>query len=94
MGLLVNSLSKTKKLGEILIDAKLLNPTQLETALSEAKKRHLRLGAALIAIGILSEDDILDALSSQLNVKKIDLSKINYRSRSRKNHPRRAFKTV
>ncbi len=76
MGLLVNSLSKTKKLGEILIDAKLLNPTQLETALSEAKKRHLRLGAALIAIGILSEDDILDALSSQLNVKKIDLSKI------------------
>lgn len=76
MGLLVDSLSKTKRLGEILIDAKLLDPTQLETALSEAKKRHLRLGAALIAIGILLEDDILDALSSQLNIKKIDLSKI------------------
>ena len=76
MGLLINNLSKTKKLGEILIDAKLLNQTQLETALIEAKKRNLRLGAALTNLGILSEDNMIDALSSQLNVKKIDLSKI------------------
>ena len=76
MGLLINNLSKTKKLGEILIDAKLLNPMQLETALIEAKKRNLRLGAALTNLGILSEDNLIDTLSSQLNVKKIDLSKI------------------
>lgn len=76
MGLLINNLSKTKKLGEILIDAKLLNPMQLETALIEAKKRNLRLGAALTNLGILSEDNLIDTLSLQLNVKKIDLSKI------------------
>ncbi len=76
MGLLINNLSKTKKLGEILIDAKLLNQTQLETALIEAKKRNLRLGAALTNLGMLSEDNMINALSSQLNVKKIDLSKI------------------
>ena len=76
MGLLINNLSKTKKLGEILIDSKLLNPTQLETALTEAKKRNLRLGAALTNLGILTEDNMIDALSSQLNIKKLDLSKI------------------
>lgn len=76
MGLLINNLSKSQKLGEVLIDAKLLNPSQLEAALLEAKKRNLRLGAALISLGILSEDNILDALSLQLNIKKIDLSRI------------------
>ena len=76
MGVIINNLSKTKKLGEILIDAGLLNPTQLETALAEGKKRNLRLGSALTALGILSEDNILDALSSQIGLKKIDLSKL------------------
>ena len=76
MGVIINNLSKTKKLGEILIDAGLLNPTQLETALTEGKKRNLRLGSALTALGILSEDNILDALSSQIGLKKIDLSKL------------------
>ncbi|MDA8158062.1 MAG: GspE/PulE family protein [Deltaproteobacteria bacterium] len=76
MGVIINNLSKTKKLGEILIDAGLLNATQLETALTEGKKRNLRLGSALTALGILSEDNILDALSSQIGLKKIDLSKL------------------
>ena len=76
MGVIINNLSKTKKLGEILVDAGLLNPTQLETALAEGKKRNLRLGSALTALGILSEDNILDALSSQIGLKKINLSKI------------------
>lgn len=76
MGLLINNLPKTRRLGAILIDAKLLNQAQLEAALLEAKKRNLRLGAALISLGILSEDNVLDALSLQLGIKKIDLSKI------------------
>ncbi len=76
MGIIINNLSKTKKLGEILIDTGLLNATQLETALTEGKKRNLRLGSALTALGILSEDNILDALSSQIGLKKIDLSKL------------------
>ncbi|MHB1545587.1 MAG: GspE/PulE family protein [bacterium] len=76
MGIIINNLSKTKKLGEILVDEGLLNPTQLETALTEGKKRNLRLGSALTALGIISEDNILDALSSQIGLKKIDLSKI------------------
>ena len=75
MGTIINHVSKTKKLGEILIDAGLLNPTNLENALSEAKKRNIRLGSALISLGIISEDKMLDALSSQLSLRKIDLSK-------------------
>ena len=75
MGTIINHVAKTKKLGEVLIDAGLLNPTNLENALTEAKKRNIRLGNALISLGILSEDKILDALSSQLSLRKIDLSK-------------------
>ncbi len=75
MGTIINHVSKTKKLGEVLIDAGLLNPTNLEKALSEAKKRNMRLGNALISLGIISEDKMLDALSSQLSLRKIDLSK-------------------
>ena len=75
MGTIINHVSKTKKLGEVLIDAGLLNPTNLEKALTEAKKRNIRLGNALISLGIISEDKMLDALSSQLSLRKIDLSK-------------------
>ncbi|MGC8554310.1 MAG: GspE/PulE family protein [Candidatus Acidulodesulfobacterium sp.] len=75
MGTIINHAAKTKKLGEVLIDAGLLNPTNLENALAEAKKRNIRLGNALVSLGILSEDKILDALSSQLSLRKIDLSK-------------------
>jgi type IV pilus assembly protein PilB len=75
MGTIINHVAKTKKLGEVLIDAGLLNPTNLENALTEAKKRNMRLGNALLSLGILSEDKILDALSSQLSLRKIDLSK-------------------
>lgn len=75
MGTIINHVSKTKKLGEVLIDAGFLNPTNLEKALTEAKKRNIRLGNALISLGIISEDKMLDALSSQLSLRKIDLSK-------------------
>ncbi|RZD16076.1 MAG: AAA family ATPase [Candidatus Acididesulfobacter guangdongensis] len=73
---ILNNLLKSKKLGEILVDSKMLNPTQLESALNEAKKRNMRLGTALVSLSILSEDDIINALSQQLSIKKIELSKI------------------
>ena len=73
---ILNNLLKSKKLGEILVDSKLLNPTQLEYALTEARKRNMRLGTALVSLNILSEDDIINALSQQLSIKKIELSKI------------------
>ncbi len=73
---ILNNLLKSKKLGEILVDSKLLNPTQLEYALNEAKKRNMRLGTALVSLNILSEDNIINALSQQLGIKKIELSKI------------------
>ena len=73
---ILNNLLKSRKLGEILVDSKLLNPTQLEYALTEAKKRNMRLGTALVSLNILTEDDIINALSQQLRIKKIDMTKI------------------
>ncbi len=57
-----------KRLGEILVDADLLSPAQLERALVEHRRRKQRLGQYLIDSKILSEDAILQAIAQQLRV--------------------------
>lgn len=59
-----------KKLGEILIDVKLLTEDQLERALTGQKKTGLRLGEYLIQQGIVREDQLIDILSKQLKIDK------------------------
>ncbi|RJR46447.1 MAG: type II/IV secretion system protein [Desulfobacteraceae bacterium] len=65
---------KRKRLGEILAEANLITSTQLELALTEARKSGRRLGRILIENGWASEDDICRTLSSQLRIPKIDLA--------------------
>jgi len=59
-----------KKLGEILIDVKLLTEDQLKRALTSQKKARLRLGEYLIQQGIVREDQLIDILSKQLKIDK------------------------
>jgi type IV pilus assembly protein PilB len=54
------------KLGEILVEAGRLTNTQLEKALTEDRKKGLRLGQYLVREGYLSESEIVDVLSRQL----------------------------
>jgi type IV pilus assembly protein PilB len=61
-----------KKLGEILIDAKLLTKVQLGRALSDQKGTGLRLGQYLIQNNIVREDQLIDLLSKQLKISKYD----------------------
>lgn len=70
------SLFKTQKLGDILIQEHKIDARQLEFALAESKKSNIRLGEAIINLRFLSEDEILDALSVQFNIRKVSLSKI------------------
>ena len=65
------------RLGEILIQQKLLNAEQLRAALEEQKKSGLRLGRVVIDRGYASEEQISQALARQLGVPFINLKQYN-----------------
>ncbi|MCM8792730.1 MAG: PilZ domain-containing protein [Candidatus Omnitrophica bacterium] len=56
-----------KKLGELLIERKIITPEQLQIALEEQKKKGGYLSQHLIALGFASEFDIAMCLSNQYN---------------------------
>lgn len=59
-----------KKLGKMLIEAGLLNQEQLDRALSEHRKANLKMGQFLIAERIITETDLVNIVSTQLNIEK------------------------
>ena len=64
---------KKVRLGDLLIDHKLISQAQLEQALSDQKKSGQKLGRVLIDGGYLTEDQMLEALSEQLKIPFVDL---------------------
>lgn len=64
---------KKVRLGDLLIEHKLISQTQLEQALAEQKKSGQKLGRVLIDNGYLTEDQMLEALSKQLKIPFVDL---------------------
>jgi MSHA biogenesis protein MshE len=65
------------RLGEILIQQKLLTEEQLKGALQDQKKSGRRLGRVVIEKGYASEDQISQALARQLGVPFISLKQYN-----------------
>jgi len=69
----VKKIKKSGLLGTILIDLNLITPEKLEIALKEqsslSKVGHRHLGDIMVSLGFISEDDMLRALSSQLELK-------------------------
>jgi len=65
-----------KRLGEILIAGGVISPTHLEEALAMQKSLGLRLGEVLIKQGLVTEEDILRTMQSQLGLPSIDLSRL------------------
>ncbi len=59
---------KTKLLGTILVEKKVITPEELQEALLAQKGSPLRLGQLLIKRGIATEDDVLTALSENYGV--------------------------
>jgi general secretion pathway protein E len=64
-----------RKLGEILIDAGLLTPEQIDRAVEEARRIQRRLGEYLVDEGLVSAEDLAMTLSLQLNLPFIDLKR-------------------
>jgi len=65
------------RLGEILVQQKLLSEEQLKEALAGQKKSGRRLGRVVIEMGYASEEQISQALARQLGVPYIDLKHFN-----------------
>ncbi|MEG1578143.1 MAG: ATPase, T2SS/T4P/T4SS family, partial [Oscillospiraceae bacterium] len=64
------------RLGDLLLSIGLLSQEQLDTALENQKKTKFRLGKELIHEGIITEQQLIDALVLQLGVEFVDLSKL------------------
>jgi len=66
---------RKKRLGEILLDARVINRQQLAEALEDQKRYGGKLGVILLERRFISERELFHALSSQLNIPAIDFSK-------------------
>lgn len=63
-----------KKLGELLIEHKLINPIQLQEALKIQEQTGEYLGQVLVKLDYLTQEDIADILAIQLGVARVNLS--------------------
>ncbi|MDD2580447.1 MAG: response regulator [Desulfuromonadaceae bacterium] len=60
-----------KHLGDILVEADIISRKTLERALERQKSKKERLGAILEQMGVITEEELVDALSKQFNFKTI-----------------------
>jgi type IV pilus assembly protein PilB len=60
-------------LGELLLREKVLTPDQLKSALEVQKERNVPLQTAIVSLGLVSEEEMAQALSRQLGYPYIDL---------------------
>ena len=65
-----------KRLGEILLEAGIINESQLHQALEYQQLWGQRLGSALVAKGFISEEMLMRVLGSTLNMPIVDISRI------------------
>lgn len=69
------SKKRQRKLGEILVEWGVVSPASVDEALEHARTEGLRIGEALIALGLAEEDDVAKALADQFNMEYIDLDR-------------------
>jgi type IV pilus assembly protein PilB len=62
-----------KKIGEILVQSGSIDPFQLESALAHQRKWGGRLGRAIVYLGFMDEQRLLNVLGEQLGVQCISL---------------------
>ncbi|MEO8065092.1 MAG: GspE/PulE family protein [Pseudomonadota bacterium] len=70
------SRQKKIRLGELLIEQKVINQAQLEQALVEQKKTGRKLGRVLTDLGIVQEQQLNEALARHLQIPFVDLKQL------------------
>ncbi len=66
-----------KGLGELLVDAGTITEEELSRALALGKGTNARLGDVLLSHDIISEEDLVEALKTQLGIESVDLTKVS-----------------
>jgi type II secretion system protein E len=66
----------SKRIGEILVEKKLVTPEELGRALAEHEQTGEFLGATLMKMGYISEEQLLQSLAEQLNIRFVNLRDI------------------
>ncbi len=61
------------QLGTLLVERNIITEAQLDEALALQKKNRKKLGDCLVQLGFASEEDIVNVLSFQLNIPRIEL---------------------
>jgi type IV pilus assembly protein PilB len=64
---------KRRRLGEILVDWGVCTPAATNEAIEHAQQEGLKIGEALVALELASEDDVTKALANQFDMEFIDL---------------------
>lgn len=67
----------TKRLGEMLVDAGLITPGQLQSAITHQKIAKGRLGSNLVALGFITEEVLMDFLAQQTGTPRVDIRSAN-----------------
>ncbi len=62
------------RLGDLLVQARLIDKSQLEIALDERRRSGTRLGVALVRLGFLDEAELVAVLSTQLRLPVVRLA--------------------
>jgi MSHA biogenesis protein MshE len=65
------------RIGDLLVKHRVISEAQLESALAEQKRSGHKLGITLVELGFISEKQLLEFLSQQLQIPFIDLKKYN-----------------
>ncbi|GKT07847.1 type IV-A pilus assembly ATPase PilB [Desulforhabdus sp. TSK] len=66
----------TKKLGELLVQAGLINREQLKKALDDQQHSGERIGAILVKLGAISEDVLAEFIARQFRAPEVNLSRL------------------
>lgn len=66
------------RLGDILVDTKMITAEQLQNALKEQKVSGRKLGNQLVELGYVDENDLLNLLSTQLKIPFIQLKQFHF----------------
>ena len=79
-----NTITFTKppklRLGDVLVQQKLVSEAQLQQALEEGKQTGKRLGRLLIERGLVTEEAVVQALATQLRIPFVNLKTFPLRS--------------
>ena len=69
---------RRQRIGDLLMQAGLLDDDQLQLALQEQKRTGVKLGQAIIDLGFLDEAQLLNALSTQMGIPLVSLRRFSF----------------